>query len=488
MGRTVTQILSTDGIDRIRKETFNILATVGVKVSHDRAKKMLEMAGAEVDHQTDLVRIPVELSEECQKRLPQKIVYAGRDPDKDNIMEPSSERRYSRTLGGAESYVDPHDGRYRKARMSDVKDWAILVDALENITECTTPYYNDEHLNLQARDARGFAILLENTTKHIGIQTYGQHNLEFLIDLATVERGSKEELKRRPRFSIHLSPVAPLHYHGNTIDQMLLAGKYGIPVEICTMPMCGFSAPVTLAGAVLMALAEHLAGVVIHQLASPGAPIVIAPRPEATDMIRGSMRAGSVESAIMAIVTTQVAKEGFGWHLNVMASPTDSYLPDGQAIIEHCQGIMMLGYTGADLLGGFGQIDAGNGLDPALLVIDNEILGLMFRASRGIEVSDETLGLDAIGRVGVGVGKSYLLDEHTLRHYKTEFHRPGLFTRTSREVWEAEGGKGLYEKAREKAISIIKEHKPPPLEEGVIKELRLISERAECEIKESTTV
>lgn len=488
MSKCSTTILSDDEVEKIRTDSIRILADVGVKVSHDKAKRMLETAGAKVDHKNDLVVIPAELTEDCLQRLPKKLVLAGREPEKDAIIERGIDRKYPRTLSGCEMYIDLHSGEYRKITLSDVKDWAVLVDGLENISLCTAPYYSGQGLNPNARDVRAFEILLENTTKHILIAPYGPQNVEFCIQLAIAEAGSEEELRKRPRFSVHVAPVSPLHYHGNTVEMMLMAAKYMIPVSQGNMPLCGVSGPVTLAGGVLLAVAEHLAAVVILQLANPGAPIILAATPGPVDMTTGLVLTGSIESSVMAVALAQVAKEGFGWPIDVMGAASESFLPDAQCIIERSCAMILNSCSEADILAGAGHFETGLTLDPALLVIDNEIYGMMLKGARGIEVNDDTLGLDVIRRIGAGAGKSYLADEHTLRHFRAAYYRPTILTRSSREDWEAGGGKNLYEKARERAINILKEHKPPLLEESVVKELRAISERAEQEIQEMTTV
>lgn len=487
MGKCETRVLSSDEVGRLREETIKILAEVGVKFSHEGAKKMLRDAGAKVDPETDLVLVPARISEECLKRVPRRILYGGRDPDGDIIIGPDNYRVYPRSISGAESYIDLHTGEYRKTRISDVKDWAILVDALENIAECTAPYYGDEGYNLQARDVRAFEILLENTTKHIVMQLYGPQNLEFCIKMAVAERGGEAELKKRPRFSIHVSPVPPLNYHANTVDQILTCGKYGIPVELCTIQILGLNSPVTVAGGVLMALAEHLAAVVLLQLAHPGAPLMIAPRCMPTDMTRGAALAGPVEHAMAGVALVQVAKEGFGWQVNTITG-TDSFVTDGQNIMERCFDTILTGCAGADTMSGMGQLASYNALDPALLVIDNEICGMTLRARKGMEINNETLALDAIRKVGVGSGKTFLAEEHTRRYFRSEFFKPRLATRVSQSTWEAGGKKDLYQKARERALSILKEHKVPPLKDGVVKRLRSLTEEAEREIRHTTTV
>ena len=486
MGRIITKILTDNEIVRMRAETITLLERIGVKVNHDGAKRMLKKNGATVDDHANDVLIPRELCEECLKLVPRKVNYGGRTDADDTVAKMANDFVITRSYSGAEHYIDLNNNEIRKARISDVKDWYLLVYALDNIMQCATPYYYDEKSNLKARDVVAFERLLENTTKPIVLQTYGPTNLEYCIHLASIERGGKDKLIKHPRFTIHISPIPPLNYYGNTIDQMFLAGKYNVPVEIATVPFCGVSAPVTIAGGMIMALAEHLAGVVIHQLANPGAPIVFAPRVLHIDMLSGNGLQGAVESALASAGLSQVARDGFGWIINTLPS-TESFSVDGQSIMERCFGIILAGCSWTNTMSGAGHIETGNTLDPVQLVIDNEIYGMMFRGLKGIEVNNDTLGLDVIKKVGIGEGKSFISEAHTLKHFRSEIFRPKILTRASREMWASEGRKDLYERARERAILLLKKHSVPKLDESVIKDMRLLVTKAEEEIAEVTT-
>jgi len=488
MADCITSILSSEEVIKFKQEGIRILTEVGAKVNHNKAKKMLEDAGAKVDHQTDLVKIPIEIIRKCLQMLPKNVVLAGREPEKDVTIKSGIKKTYARTCSGCEMYIDLYSGKYRKAELSDVKDWGVLVETLENIQICTAPYYAGTGLNLNARDVRAFELLQENISKHILMQVYGPQNLDFCIKLAVTEAGNEEELRRRPRFSAMMSPTSPLHFSKNTVSMMLLAGEYGIPIFICTMPICGASGPVTLAGSGLLAVAEYLASVVILQLAWPGAPIIFAPRPMPIDMARGSIVTGSVEGVMTEVASTQIAKEGFGWPVDVMGAFSDSFIVDSQCAIEHSFAMILNSCAGADIISGLGNLESGFTLSPAQLVINDEMMGMLFRATRGIDVNDETIGFEVINRIGPGVGKSYLDDEHTLKYFREEYYLPKLFIRSSRTNWQSEGSKNLYKRARERAINILKEHKPLPLEENIVKELRLISGKAEMEIKETYTI
>jgi len=487
MGKCMMRLLSDEDVRKIRVEAIKTLEDVGVKVSHDEAKKMLKKSGATVDHHTDLVLIPRKLTEECLKRVPQKVILGARDLDKDIILEPDNERVYNRSISGGEYYIDLNNGKYRKAVFSDVKDWARLVDGMEGIDICTMPYYSDASLNMSARDVRGLEILLENTSKHIELQPYGKQNVEYMIKMGIVERGSEEEFKRRPRFTLMVSPVSPLHYHANSIDIMLLAGEYGIPIELTPMPIAGAGGPVTLAGNALSMIAEFLAGVVICESAYPGSPLIFAARPVVMNMSTGGVIEASIEVAMLSSAATQVAREGFGWRSDMYSLVADSPVADGQSMIERSFNCIFCAFTGADILSGWGCLETARTLDIVQLAIDSEIAGMTSRALKGIELNDETLGLDAIRRVGAGVGKTYLTDKHTLKYCRTEYFKPKIFIYSKRNTWELEGGKDLYERAKERVKLILREHIPTPLDETVVKELRLISEEAEREIKEIST-
>jgi len=110
-------------------------------------------------------------------------------------------------------------------------------------------------------------------------------------------------------------------------------------------------------------------------------------------------------------------------------------------------------------------------------VIDNEICGMVSRALRGVEISDETLALDVIE--AVGPEGQYLDQRHTLEHLKKEHYLPTIISRERRERWERAGSRDLREIAREEAKRILKEHQPEPLDRDVEENLKKIVKEVE---------
>ena len=168
--------------------------------------------------------------------------------------------------------------------------------------------------------------------------------------MAEVVAGGKKTLKEKPIITILESPIAPLKHPEVLIDTILACGKYGIPVEICSMPIAGATGPITLAGSLLMANVEMLAAVVFGQLAYPGMPMIFAPRIMVMDMATGYALTGSIENALLVAAGAQLAKEAYQIPVNMHGPYTDSPISDCQAGIENTYFSLLPALAGADIL------------------------------------------------------------------------------------------------------------------------------------------
>jgi len=462
-------ILSGQEVQKLHSASLDILNTIGLRVESKKARKMLEEAGAKVNHETMMVRFPHNFADESIKKAPQRIVYGARNPKYDLVLEPGG-ATYCRPLIGAEGYMDLETGKYRHAQLSDVKEWATLVDALENISYNAGPYPAEPPLD-EGGDVRVLRILLENTEKHLGAYSgkYPERYMKYMIELAVAVMGSEEELKKRPIFNLVVGTLSPLVIDELTTDTFSLFGKYGIPIELVPMPIAGGTGPVTIAGLTLLAHTELLAGIIVAEIINPGAPMVYRPGPVIMDMSSGAGLEATVENAMVAAAGAQLMRETYGIPTNMMGQVTDTFIPDGQSMIERTFNTLLPTLAGANLVSGAGQIEHVYAEDPVQLVIDDEIVGMTKRILRGFEINDDTLGLEALARVGPG--GNFLSDDHTLKYFKTEYYKPRIFNRGTREIWQSKGGKDLNENARERAKTILREHKPTPLADDVLKEL-----------------
>ncbi|MFC1950157.1 trimethylamine methyltransferase family protein [Chloroflexota bacterium] len=471
------RILSKQDVQKLHSTALDVLDTMGLQIHSEKVRKMLEEAGAKVNHETMLVHFPPSLVDESVKKAPQRVIYGARNPKYDLVLEPGGST-FCRPGIGAEGYMDLETGKYRHVKLSDVKDWAILVDALENISYYGGPYPSDVPLD-EGGDIHVMRILLENTEKHIAAYT-GKNTTKYLkclIDQSIVVMGSEEELRKRPLFCIYNPALSPLQYEEYSTDILILLGKYGIPVELSSMPIAGGTAPVTIAGTIMLSYAEILTGIVIAEIANPGAPIVYRPEPVVMDMSSGVGLQSAVENAMMSAAGAQLMGETYNIPTNMMGLVTDSPIADGQSMIEKTLNTLLPALAGANIVKGAGYIENVYTADPVQLVIDNDILGMTYRLLQGFEVSDNTLGVDALARVGPG--GNFLTDKHTLKYFKSEYSKPHVFNRMARDIWQQAGAKDVVDNAKQRAKTILREHKPAPLAKDVIKELDSIIKRVE---------
>ena len=471
------KFLKTEEAKKINQTAVEILEKVGVRVKSEKVRKLLLDFGAKVENNSDIVKIPPSLTENSIKTAPKKVVYGALNKEDDLILEDNG-KIFTRPLTGAEGYIDIETGEYRLTKLKDVEDWIRLVDALDNISYVSVPYPNDVRTDI--RDIQLTQLMFENTKKHIEIQPYNGKNLEYIIEMALAVMGSKSELKERPIVTTLTSSLAPMQYLEYSTDVLTISGKYGIPVELTPMPIAGATGPVTVAGLVTMTLAEALGGIVISQVANPGAPIVFRPNQLFLDMSTSIALQGAAEDALIAALGTQIVKEHWGIPVNVFGPVTDSLIMDEQSITERVFNAIIPALCGANIISGAGMLEHCYTVDPVQLVIDDDIYGMLFRVINGVLVNEETIGLDAIIRTKPG--GNFLMDEHTLKYFKSEYFQPKTFYRKARAIWNSEGKKTAGRTAKERLKSILKDHWPSPIDSNIKKELELIMRRAANEI------
>ena len=118
------------------------------------------------------------------------------------------------------------------------------------------------------------------------------------------------------------------------------------------------------------------------------------------------------------------------------------------------------------------MLDSGNSVSYEQYVIDNEMIGMVKRILKGIEVSEETLGFDVIEKVGP-MG-SFIMEDHTDRHMMNEFFYPDLSIRSNFDIWEREGQPSMLSRAREFAERILEQERADLLHAQLTAELKEI--------------
>lgn len=459
------EILSKGDLDKIHGATVEVLRRLGVKIWDPTALKMFKNAGADVDMKTMMVRIPESLLKETIRRAPREFKLYGRDP---NYVLNMAENYVHFGTAGLAVRVRDLDGRMRPGTVKDVGDLARLADALENIhmvIMMVTPSDVPD-------DLYHMHVILEDW-KNCGKTTdgwnYATKKAQESIDMATILRGSKEELMKKPCLLGFTNPVSPMQQSKELVEGAILYAKYRQPMIYAPEALSGGTAPATLAGLLVQQNAEVLSGIMISQLANPGAPVLYGTVSAALDMKTGATALGGPEVGLLNIATGQLGRY-YGIPRRGTGGNSDSKTLDAQAGLETASNMMMSALAGMNFIyDACGSLEGSITISYEKLVIDNEIAGMVTRVLGGIEVSDETLAVDEICKVGPNA--SYLGTTFTGKHFRKEHFLTSLLDRRSLDSWMKTGSKDINSVAAEKARKILKDHEPVPMDKDIVVEL-----------------
>jgi trimethylamine--corrinoid protein Co-methyltransferase len=317
---------------------------------------------------------------------------------------------------------------------------------------------------------------VKNSSKVIKGVVRGKEKAKDCIRMATVIAGGKEALKKRPNMFTTCNVISPLEYMVEQTEGLIEYAKVGLPVDIASEPQCGATSPVTMAGTLAQQTAEILGMVVISQLVNPGTPVLMGTVAAAMDLRNGMIALGGVEAALLNVAHAQMA-QFYGIPSRGTGSNTESKTLDMQAGYEKAITLSLPAMAGINMIFYPGTMDHAMTVSLESLVIDHEICGVMDRILRGVSVTEETIGLDLIDKVGPG--GHFLNQKHTMRHLREEHFLPKLSDRDSYEVWTEKGKKGFQEQAKAQVKKILAGHNPSPLDSAVEKELLSIVQEVE---------
>ncbi len=474
------RVFSEDRLDAIHSASLEVLEKTGIRIFHgEGVLKMLKEQGCNVDFKRGAVLFPSYLVEEALKKTSKAVVSYGRNPKYDCRLD--GRHIYFTTDTETTSTVDLKTGEWRPSTREDLENLTRVSDALESyaaaghLTTCLDKPPNTRCLH-------DYAVALNRTEKPVGWSVYppelAQQLTDYQLEIATAAAGNEKRLKERPLGEGGFCTESPLKLEGRYVETTLRLAKLGFPCWVGSMPLGGATAPVTLAGSLVITNAEILSGLSVIQLACPGTRVRVDYLMGSLDMKTGLWGEGP-EEGLLCAGAVEIARN-YGLRVTVNGFLTSAKASGAQASYEKAMSTTLPVLAGADIVYGAGSLDGGLAASFEELVIDDEMCRALLKLVQGIGVDDETLALDVIDKVGSD--GHYLAEKHTLLHFKEEHFFPELVDRSSYDAWRKSGAKSLVKRAKEKAEEILKEHQPTPLDKDVQKEIQEIIRRAEKEL------
>ena len=434
-------------LEQLDAAALEVLAETGVSIPSARARTALVAQGAEADGAR--VRLQPALVRRLVDLAPPTMTLGAR------AAEPlvTGARSLVTTDGCCVEIYDLESGEKRGTTAEDVAAIARVVDALPEVDFCW-PAVSAQDRPASVRGLHELYLAIANTGKHVQTVTVVEPELaEVAVRMARAVAGSVEKLRVEPPISALLGTVTPLGNDAGTLEAGLIFAEAGIPIGFVTMPMGGSTTPITMAGSLVVGIAEALAAVCVIQAAVPGAPVFICFIPSVMDLKTGDFTGGAPEDTIMAAAVGDVG-HFYGLPTQCGVNSSGAKLPCWQSALDDTTTTYLSLACGVDLLTGVGMVSGGRIFSYEEMALAVETLTQARAIARGIDLTG--IGGTAGGAASPAAGPSLLVDEP---------HR----------CWTAGGRTTAVDHAHERVTAIVAQHRPPALDATLDAKLRRLA-------------
>ncbi len=441
-------LLDVSLINRILQEAFTLLMDPGVKVGTREAAELLSSGGARVEN--GIAHIPEWVARRALQSAPREFYLYDRGG------------RATVHYGGDDVHFDPGssclnilDPDTLRPRLAHAEDLVRLIQVAEMLpqyaAQSTAVVCND--VPSEIGDIYRLFLVLWYSQKPVVTGAFSTSTLQVMIDLLVADSGSGQGLKKKPRAVFDVCPSPPLNWTDFAAHNLVVLARAGIPTELISMPLAGATGPVTLVGSIVQHAAETISGITIHQLASPGAPVVWGGAPAIFDMRSGGTPMGAIETVMLDIACAQVGKFlNLPTHTYLVAS--DSKLADAQAGMEGSISAALGALAGINMISGAGMLDALACHSIEKLVMDAEVIASVQRLVAGIGTPTEKLATSMFAQAGLQ-GEFLKLKETRLL-FREEQHFPSeVIDRSTRAEDERELPGDTFSRARERVRALL---------------------------------
>ncbi|HEY4191742.1 MAG TPA: trimethylamine methyltransferase family protein [Mesorhizobium sp.] len=386
--------LLPNDLERIHEAALVLLETVGFANPIPSCVEALTGAGA-IYGEDGRIRFPRRLVLETVAGAARHFTLHGQHPRHDMAIQGG--RVHYGTAGLAVHLVDAEKRSYRESALNDIYDAARIVEGLDNIHFFQRPMVARDLADPLELDLNTLYACVSGTSKHIGTSFTVRENVKPALDMLHMIAGGEAAFRARP-FISSSSPfvVSPMKFAEDACGVLEECVKGGIPILLLSTGQAGATAPAALAGAVVQAVAEVLAGLAYVNALKRGHPAMFGTWPFASDLRTGQMSGGSAEQALLTAACAQMA-QFYDLPGASAAGMADSKLPDIQSGYEKGITNVMAGLSGLDLVYEAAGMHASLlGFCLESLIIDNDMLGYCQRCARGIDTGDAALSVEAI--------------------------------------------------------------------------------------------
>ncbi len=462
--------LSQSDIGQIHGAVLDVLENIGLSQATKGCIEACERVGA-VFGDDGRLRFPPKLVEDTIAAANRDFILYGRDEQ--HNLKPQGTKVHFGTAGAAVHVVDVEKNEYRESYLQDIYDAARIVDQQDNIHFFQRPMVARDMETALDLDLNTIYASLAGTAKHVGTSISFSENVDASLDMLYRIAGGEEAFRARPFVSLSSCfVVPPLRFAQDALDVLERTVLGGVPVLLLSAGQAGATSPAAIAGSIVQATAEVLAGLVFVNALRPGHPAIYGTWPFVSDLRTGAMSGGSGEQALLTAACGQMAR-----HYNLPsgspAGMADAKMPDIQSGYEKGITTVMAGLAGNNMVyEAAGMHGSLMGFCLESLIIDNDMLGQVMRCVRGIEVNPQTLSIETMREVCTEGQNHYLGHGQTLSLMQSEYIYPIIGNRMNPKEWAEAEKPDIIKKATEEKRRILDSYFPAYLSPDLDVELR----------------
>jgi trimethylamine--corrinoid protein Co-methyltransferase len=470
------EVLSADQVEAIHNASLRVLSDLGMEFLGDQALDLLQKAGATVDRATRRVRFDPAMVTELVGKAPKRFVLHARNPAHDLVI--GGNATVFSAVASAPNCSDMDGGR-RPGSHADYCNLLRLAQSLNIVHLCAG--YPVEPIDLPAptRHLDCYYGYISLTDKVWHPYSLGRQRIVDALAMDRIARGIDETAQtEKPALITIVNTNSPLRLDGPMIEGLIEMAAHGQVVCVTPFTLSGAMAPVTIAGALVQQNAEALAAIALCQLVRPGVPVMYGGFTSNVDMKSGAPAFGTPEYARAALAGGQLARRyGIPYRSSNANACT---IVDAQAAYESEMSVWSAVMGHANLvMHAAGWMEGGLVASFEKMIVDAEILQMMAEFLRPIEVTESTMGIDAMAEVGPG--GHYFGAQHTLERYETAFYSPILSDWRNFETWRQDGAKTAFDRANVIYKELLAAYEPPPIDPGIDEALKDYMNRRKAE-------
>jgi trimethylamine---corrinoid protein Co-methyltransferase len=458
-GLPVLDLLDQEGVARLHNASMHILGELGIAFYDEECRAILQQHGATVEG--DIVRFTPELIAEYVSKAPRQFTQLARNPER-NVTIGGNNVVFAPVYGPP--FVQDLAGGRREALLADFQNFVRLAYMSPYIhhTGGTIVEPTDEPVSTRHLDML-LSLIRFSDKPFMGSVTSGP-NAEDSVAMAEIVFG-KEKIREHPALLSLINVSSPRRYDERMLAALKVYVRARQAVLITPFILAGAMGPTSVAGTVAQLNAEALAGIALTQMIEPGTPVVYGSFLSTIDLQSGSPTFGTPESQLALYASAQLARH-YGLPFRGGGMFSSSKLPDAQAGYESVQVMQATTLSRVNfVLHAAGWLENGLVAGYEKFVLDCEILGMLHVWAKGIDLSDESLAMDAFAEVPPG--GHFLGTGHTMRHFRDAFYRAELFDYNSAEQWELNGSHDTYARAADKVRALLESYEAPPLDPAI---------------------